>query len=48
MPEIIHAGCFAHARRRFFEAAKASKETKSAREGIKHIRKLYDIENEFW
>jgi transposase len=46
MPEIIHAGCFAHARRKFFEAAKASREAKSAQEGIKHIRKLYDIENE--
>jgi len=46
MPGIIHVGCMAHSRRRFFEAAKANKESLSAQEGIKHIRKLYDIENE--
>jgi transposase len=46
MPGIIHVGCFAHARRKFFEASKANKNSKSAQEGIKHIRKLYDIENE--
>jgi len=45
-PGIVHVGCFAHSRRRFFEAAKANKESKSAQEGIKHIRRLYDIENE--
>jgi len=44
-PEIIHVGCFAHSRRKFFEASKASKVSKSAEEGIKHIRKLYDLEN---
>jgi transposase len=46
MTGIIHVGCFAHARRKFFEAAKTSKESRSAEEGIKHIRNLYDIENE--
>jgi len=46
MPGVIHVGCFAHARRKFFEAAKINKNSKSAREGIKHIRNLYDIENE--
>ena len=46
MPGIIHVGCFAHARRKFFEAAKINKNSKSAQEGIKHIRNLYDIENE--
>jgi transposase len=45
-PEIIHVGCFAHSRRKFFEASKASKASKSAEEGIKHIRKLYELENE--
>ena len=44
--EIIHVGCFAHARRKFFEASKASKTPQSAEEGIKHIRKLYYLENE--
>jgi len=46
MPGVIHVGCFAHARRKFFEAAKINKNSKSAQEGIKHIRNLYDIENE--
>ncbi len=46
MPGIVHVGCFAHSRRKFYEAAKVDKNSKSAQEGIKHIRKLYDIENE--
>jgi transposase len=44
-PGIIHVGCFAHARRYFFEASKVSKVNKSAEEGIKYIRKLYEVEN---
>jgi len=44
-PEIKHVGCFAHARRYFFEASKATKKPQSAEEGIKYIRKLYEIEN---
>jgi transposase len=43
--QIIHVGCFAHARRKFFEASKAGKKPQSAEEGIKYIRKLYDLEN---
>jgi transposase len=46
MPGIAHVGCFAHARRKFFEASKATKESRSAQEGIKHIRNLYQIEEE--
>jgi transposase len=46
MPGIIHVGCFAHARRYFFEASKISSRPQSAEEGIKHIRKLYLLENE--
>ena len=45
-PDIIHVGCFAHARRKFFEASKVSKKPGSAEEGIKHIRKLYLVEEE--
>ena len=45
-PEIIHVGCFAHSRRKFFEASKAVKNCKSAEEGIKHIRKLYKLEDD--
>jgi transposase len=46
MPDIIHVGCFAHARRKFFEAAKIAKKPQSAQEGIKHIGKLYALEDE--
>jgi transposase len=46
MSGIIHVGCFAHVRRKFFEAAKVNKGSPSAQEGIKHIRTLYDIERE--
>jgi transposase len=44
-PAIRHVGCFAHARRKFFEAAKSTKKPQSAEEGIKHIRKLYELED---
>ncbi len=43
---IIQVGCFAHARRKFFEAAKISSKSRSAEEGMKYIRCLYVIENE--
>ena len=43
---IKHVGCFAHARRKFFDAAKATKTPQSAEEGLKYIRKLYEIEND--
>jgi len=44
-PGIIHVGCFAHSRRKFFEASKVSKASKSAEEGIKYIRRLYSLED---
>ena len=43
-PEIKQVGCFAHARRRFFDASKAGKEPKSAQIGLTYIRNLYEIE----
>ena len=46
MPGIVHVGCFAHGRRYFFEASKATKKHHSAEEGIKHIRRLYRLEEE--
>ena len=46
MSGIIHVGCFADARRKFFEAAKVATKPQSAQEGIKHIRKLYQLEDE--
>jgi transposase len=44
--DIIHAGCFAHGRRKFFEAQKNGVQAKSAAIGIKYIKGLYDINNE--
>ena len=44
LPGIIHVGCFAHARRKFYEASKSTNKPQSAEEGIKHIRKLYELE----
>jgi len=46
LPGIIHVGCFAHARRKFFEASQINKKSLSAGEGMKYIRSLYAIENE--
>jgi len=43
---IIHVGCFAHARRKFFEAAKVSARAGAAKEGIGYIKKLYIIESQ--
>ncbi|MDR2972306.1 MAG: IS66 family transposase [Bacteroidales bacterium] len=45
MPGIVHVGCFAHARRKFFEAAKVTSKSTLAEEGIQYIKKLYDIES---
>jgi transposase len=44
--DIIHVGCFAHARRKFFEAQKNGGNAKPAAIGIKYIKQLYDIDNE--
>jgi transposase len=45
-PAITHVGCFAHARRKFFEASKVSKKAVTAEAGIKFIKSLYRIEIE--
>jgi transposase len=45
-PDVIHVGCFAHARRKFHEAAVAAKNKGSADEAMSLIRKLYTIERE--
>ena len=45
-PDIIHVGCFAHARRNFFEASKVTKKVGSAEEALKYIRNLYAIDTE--
>ena len=41
---VVHVGCMAHVRRKFHEAAKASKKAASAQEALNTIRKLYGIE----
>ncbi len=43
---IIHVGCLAHARRKFVEAAKASKKAGSAQIAVSKIREIYRIEEE--
>jgi transposase len=42
---IIHVACFAHLRRKFFEASKASTQPGSAEEGMNYIRSLYVLES---
>src|SRR5690606_17554945 len=46
--DIIHAGCLAHCRRKFWEAFKASKKAKDsyAEQGLKWIKAIYKIEAE--
>jgi len=46
LPGIKHVGCFAHARRKFKNAAKVMKKAGSAHVAIGYIRKLYLIEDE--
>jgi len=41
---IVHVGCWAHSRRRFFEASKATKTPQSAEIGLSYIRKMYEVE----
>jgi transposase len=45
-PGIHHAGCWAHVRRKFFEASKVSKNANSARIALGFIAKLYAVEQE--
>jgi transposase len=56
LPGIVHVGCFAHARRKFDEALrgqgksrkpKSSPKESVARQGLKRINKLYELER-FW
>ena len=45
MPEVIHVGCWAHVRRKFFEASKATKKTGAAEQALSIIGKLYHAES---
>ena len=44
--DIVHSGCFAHARRYFYEAMKQNKKSKAAHKGLSYIQKLYTIESD--
>ena len=43
---LHHVGCLAHARRKFYEAAKATKSGGKANKALKLIQKIYKIEKE--
>ena len=43
--ELIHVGCLAHIRRKFIDAHKANKNSKTAKAGILFISRIYSIEN---
>ena len=43
--QIVHVGCLAHARRKFVEAAKASKKVGSAQMAVQKIKKIYREES---
>jgi transposase len=42
---LVHVGCLAHIRRKFIDAHKTNKESKTAKSGIIFISKIYNIEN---
>jgi hypothetical protein len=44
LPGIIHVGCFAHARRYFFEAMKVSEKPGGAEDALAQIKGLYTVE----
>lgn len=45
-PDVVHVGCFAHARRKFHEATIGTKKSGAAHQGIAFIAKLYALEKE--
>jgi transposase len=45
-PGIVHSGCWAHARRKFFDAKVVSKQTGSADEALARIDRVFKIERE--
>jgi transposase len=44
--QIIRLGCWAHARRKFFDAFKSSSGKGVGKQGISYIKKLYEIEDD--
>ncbi len=45
LPGVVHVGCFAHVRRKFFDASKITKKAGSAEEALSLIAKLYRVES---
>ena len=45
-PDIIHLGCFAHARRPFAKLVKLAKTTGKSHQAVAYIKKLYLIEQQ--
>ena len=45
-PELIHVGCWAHARRKFFDATGGAKKPTAAHQALSLIAKLYRVEQE--
>ena len=45
-PDIIHVGCWAHVRRKFFEASKATNKSGAAEQALSFVAKLYQVESE--
>ena len=44
--DILHVGCFAHARRYFEKAYKLNKKSKVGFKGLDYIKKIYAVEND--
>jgi len=44
---LTHVGCLAHIRRKFFDALKSDKKSKTAAHGLKLITRIYAIEKKF-
>jgi len=42
---LVHVGCLAHIRRKFVDAHKANRNSKTAKTGVLYISKIYSIEN---
>jgi transposase len=42
--DLIHVGCLAHIRRKFFDALKSDKKSKTAAQGLKFITRIYAAE----
>jgi len=46
LPGIVHVGCLAHIRRKFYDASKVGKKSGSAGEALTRIAKIYRVESQ--